>query len=199
MSETLRYVDGLLANFPDNSQGLIDAVNMRDFVASFINGRGFLVEEDPVTLPISDGVWTHINPLLPDPEISTSETLWVWDGNNYAVNNYLAIPDVIIPSGYSKLLQIVAVLDITKVAGGADNYLIQVTKDGVGIGLSESVQFSAAGTQTITVLDSSVADLSVAAATYGVQIQGVGTTDDLVLNYFTQSMNDSILLSSPTP
>ena len=62
MSQTLRYVTGLLTNFPDNSQGLIKPVNMRDFVSSFINGRGFLVDETPVNIPILDGTPTAVNP-----------------------------------------------------------------------------------------------------------------------------------------
>jgi hypothetical protein len=197
MAQTLRYVEGLLANFPDNSQGLIDAVQMRDFVVSFINGRGFLVEDTDTALPILDGAWTSINPLLASPEVTT-ESLWVFDGNNFAFNAYASIPDTVIPVGYSKLLQIVAVLDLTKAAGGADNYEGQITRNGVGIGLAETITFPAAGGQTVTLLDASIATLDVT-DTYGCQIQGVGTTDDLVLEYFTMQVSDSILLSDPTP
>jgi hypothetical protein len=197
MSETLRYVSGLLANFPDNSQGLIDAVHMRDFVASFINGRGFIVDETDVTIPITDGVWTAVNPLLVSPEFFP-EALWTFDGNNFAIQNYSGIPDIIIPVGYSKLLSLVAWFTVTKAAGGSDNYIAQFTKNGVGIGLPEVVSFAAAGSQTVTIIDSEIVDLSVV-DTYGVQIQGDGTNDDLVMNYFTMQPADSILLSEPTP
>ena len=88
------------------------------------------------------------------------------------------------------------VLDLTKVSGGSDDYLFQITKDGVGIGLAEQVNFPAAGGQTVTLVDSSLTDLSVV-STYGVQVQGVGTGDDLTLNYMSQSMQDSILLQQP--
>ena len=129
MAETLRYVAGLLTNFPDNSQGLIKPVNMRDFVASFINGRGFLVDETPVNVPILDGTPTAVNPLLLSPVV-TLTGLWVFDGNNFAVQNYLGIPDIIIPANYQKLLSLVSVLDITKAAGGSDSYQMQYTKNG---------------------------------------------------------------------
>ena len=195
MSQTLRYVAGLLTNFPDNSQGLIKPVNMRDFVASFINGRGFLVDETPVNIPILDGTPTSVNPLLLSPSV-TLTGLWVFDGNNFAIQNYQAIPDIIIPVDYSKLLSMVAVLDVTKTAGGADEYLFQYTKNGAPQGLAESVQFTAAGTQTITLLSTDLANLSLS-DTYGVQITGDGTTDDLTLNYFTMTMADSILLAAP--
>ena len=197
MSETLRYVEGLLTNFPDNAQGLIKPVNMRDFVASFINGRGFLSDETPINLPILDGTPTVVNPLLQSP-IKTLVGLWIFDANNFGLQNYNAIPDIIIPAGYSKLLSIVSVLDVTKSAGGADNYLMQHTKNGVPLGQAESVQFTAAGTQTVTLLATDLADLSLSDL-YGVQVTGDGTTDDLTLNYFTMTLSDSILLSDPGP
>ena len=195
MSETLRYVEGLLTNFPDNSQGLIKPVNMRDFVASFINGRGFLVDETAVVIPITDGVPIAVNPLLLSP-VGTATGLYIFDGNNFGVQNYQAIPDVIIPASYQKLLSHVSVIDVTKVAGGADNYLFQQTKNGVGFGLATSVQFTAAGSQTVTIIATDLVDLSLS-DTYGVQMTGVGTSDDLTLTYFSMTLSDSILLAAP--
>ena len=195
MSETLRYISGLLTNFPDNAQGLIKPVNMRDFVVSFINGRGFLVDETNVNIPILDGTPTVVNPLLLSPEV-TITGLWVFDGNNFGVSNYANIPDIIIPADYKKLLSIVAVIDVTKSAGGADAYSMEFVKNGQPHGLPETVQFTAAGTQTVTLLSTDLADLSLS-DTYGVQITGVGTTDDLSLNYFTMNFTDSILLVAP--
>jgi len=197
MAQTLRYVNGLLANFPDNSSGLIKAEHVRDFVSSFVNGRGFLIDETAVTLPVEQLTWVSINPLLLSPE-HTEQTLWTFDANNYGVSNYGAMTDTIVPSPYNKLVSVVAVLDLTKNAGGADAYQLQFTKNGVGIGLAESVEFPAAGSATVTLVDWSLADISLL-DTYGVQIQGVDTTDDLVLNYFSMSIEDSILLEAPTP
>jgi len=197
MAQTLRYVNGLLANFPDNSSGLIKAEHVRDFVSSFVNGRGFIIDETAVTLPVEQLTWVSINPLLLSPE-HTEQTLWTFDGNNYGVSNYSAMTDTVVPSPYNKLVSVVAVLDLTKNAGGADAYQLQFTKNGVGIGLAESVEFPAAGSATVTLVDWSLADISLL-DTYGVQIQGVDTTDDLVLNYFSMSIEDSILLEAPTP
>ena len=170
---------------------------MRDFVASFINGRGFLSDETPINLPILDGTPTSVNPLLLSP-IATTTGLWIFDGNNFGLQNYAAIPDVIIPAGYQKLMSLVSVLDVTKSAGGADSYLMQHTKNGAPLGQAESVQFTAAGTQTVTLLATDLTDLSLSDL-YGVQVTGAGTTDDLTLNYFTMTMSDSILLADPTP
>ena len=197
MAQTLKYVGELLSQFPDNVSGLIQPEDVRDFVVSVIDGTGTLVDETEINIPILDGVWTSINPLLLSPE-STANSLWVFDANNFAVNNYTALPTTVIPSGYSKLLRVVAVLDLFKAGGGADNYQMQVTKNGVGIGLAETVQFEASGGQTVTLLDSSITDVSVSDV-YGIQVQGVGSTDDLTLIYFTQQMSDSILLAAPLP
>ena len=197
MGQTLRYVNGLIANFPDNTSGLIKAEHIRDFCVSFVNGRGFLVDETNVTIPIQDGTWTQINPLLISPE-STVNTLWVFDGNNFGVSNYNAFSDTIVPAGYTKLMSIIVVLDLDKAAGGADNYDVQVTKNNVGIGLAETIEYDASGSQTVTVLASIGADVSLS-DTYGVQIRGVGTDDDLTLRYLSYSLSDSILLAEPTP
>ena len=197
MAQTLKYVGELLSQFPDNVSGLIQPEDVRDFVVSVIDGTGTLVDETEINIPILDGVWTSINPLLLSPE-STENSLWIFDANNFAVNNYTALPTTVIPSGYSKLLRVVAVLDLFKAGGGSANYQMQVTKNGVGIGLAETVQFGASGGQTVTLLDSSITDVSVSDV-YGIQVQGVGSTDDLTLIYFTQQMSDSILLAAPTP
>ena len=65
--ETLKIASQLLADFPDNTAGLIDAVQSRNFVVSVAVGVGF-VEDDPAqvpyTIPMTDGVPVPFMPTL---------------------------------------------------------------------------------------------------------------------------------------
>ena len=194
MAETLRSLDELIASFPDNSTGLITAVTQRDHVVSTTDGFGYLADATDVIIPIVDGVPVAVNPLLVAP-ISTTQ-LWVFDGNNLGVNNYGAVADLTIPPGYSKLVSLLAVLSVEKLAAGADNYSIQFARDGVGFGLDAFFTFAAAGAQVLTIVTSDVTDISTI-ETYGVQLTGQGTADDLTVHSFEMTVRDSILLTAP--
>ena len=195
MAQTLRYYDELIAGLPDNSAGLIAAVNIRDMLVSTIGGRGLIENTDNFTIPITSAVWTSINPLLPVP--AHTETFWNFDGNNLAFSNYTASVDTIVPAGYTKFVQFMAVVELTKNSGGADVYEVQFSKNAVGIGEPESVEFTEAGVNTVTLLHPLLADVSVPTDVYGVQIQGVGTSDDLECGYFSMQISDSLLLQAP--
>jgi hypothetical protein len=198
MAQTLLYLDQALAGIPDNSQQLIVPENIRDFMVSQAQGKGFLEHTDNIALIITDGVWLQINPVLTNP--STAQILWSFDGNNLAFPSYsIDLTDTTVPPGYTKLASVVAVLELTKALGGADNYEVSFTKNGATFGQPESVEFSAAGTQTVTILHAFLTDVSITTDTFGVQIQGVGTSDNLTLGYFTQQMSDSMLLATPAP
>lgn len=194
MSQTLRYLDELLLNYPDNTAGLITPENIRDQVVSTVAGVGFLADTTQVLVPITDGVPTSINPLLLAPV--TAEELWVFDGNNLGVSNYTALASTIVPAGYTKLLSIVAVAVLEKTAGGTDVYDLQFTRSGVPIGVAETVAWTAAGVETITVVIRTLADIS-AAETYGLGVTGVGTSDDLQCHSFEMNLTDFILLTDP--
>ena len=195
MAQTLLYLDEALAAIPDNVSQLIQPVNIRDFIVSQAQGKGFLENTDNVALPIVDGVWLQINPLLVTP--TTANILWAFDGNNLAFAQYDQLTDTIVPQPYFKLGSVVSVLELTKSQGGSDNYLVSFTLNGATFGQPESVEFAAAGTQTLTLLHSFQADISIETDVYGVQIQGVGTNDDLVLGYFTMQVRDSVLIQDP--
>lgn len=191
---TLRYLDEVLAGYPDNTQGLIAPVNTRDHVISCTTAVGLLVDSTQITIPITDGVPTIINPLLVAPVHSTQ--LWTFDGANLATPNYSAVPGLTVPPGYSKLVTFVIVLSLTKAAGGVDSYSISLTKDGGLIGLDEFIEFPAAGAQVVTVIATDIADVSATPA-YGVAITGQGTSDDLELHTLELRVTDDILLSAP--
>ena len=196
MSQTLRYLDELLENYPDNTAGLITPENIRDHLVSTVAGVGFIADTTEVTIPILDGTPTDVNPLLIAPE--TTEELWRFDANNFAVSNYSALVSTIVPAGYSKVLSLVAVMVLEKVGGGSDAYDLQFQASGVPIGIPESIQYAAAGTETVTLVNRSLADISTA-DTYGITITGIGTTDDLVLHSFEMNLTDAVLITDPNP
>jgi hypothetical protein len=194
MAQTLRYLDELLANYPDNTAGLITPENVRDQLVSTVAGVGFLADTTEVTVPITDGVPTLINPLLTAPV--TLPELWLFDGNNLGVSNYTALTGTVLPAGYTKILSIVAVTVLEKTAGGTDVYDLQFTRTGVPIGVAETVAYTAAGVQTITVVVRALADVS-APDTYGLTVAGLGTNDDLQLHSFEMNLTDAIMLTDP--
>jgi len=198
MAQELLYLDQVLEGFPDNVSSLIEPVNIRNLVVSTMAGKAFLENTDNVTLLIDSGVWLLINPLLVNA--AHTQTLWSFDGNNFLHPSYATdMQNTTVPSPYYKLASLVAVLELTKDSGGADNFEVQFTKNTVGIGEPESVEFAESGTQTLTLLHSFVPDISIESDTYGVRIEGVGTSDDLTLGFFSMQISDSVLLSDPTP
>ena len=194
MVTTLRYLDELLAGFPDNTQGLITAEKERDFVISIAEGVGYLADVTDVVIPVTDGVPVSINPLLLGP--ATTDQLWAFDGNNLATPNYSAVPGLTVPPGHSKLVGLLGIMSWEKVSAGDDSYSAQFTRNGIGIGLNEFFNFPAAGAQVVTLIGALVGDISVA-DTYGVQLTGQGTDDDLTLHSFEMRVNSSILLAAP--
>ena len=195
MAQTLRYGTELIAALPDNVTGIISAETMRDWLVSTIEGKGLLEATDNVTIPIVADTWVAVNPLLINAV--HTETYWGVDGNNFMFPNHSASLSTTVPAGYTKFGQLMSILELTKGGGGADEYEVQFTLNGVGIGEPESVEFAEAGTDTTTLLHPLLIDVSVPSDLYGVQIMGVGTGDDLTLGYFTQQVADSILLEAP--
>ncbi len=194
MVTTLRYLDELLSGFPDNTQGLITAEKERDFVISIAEGVGYLADVTDVVIPITDGVPVAVNPLLLGP--ATTDQLWTFDGNNFAVSNYSAVPGLTVPPGHSKLVGLLGIMSWEKVSAGDDSYSAQFTLNGVGVGLNEFFNFPAAGAQVVTLIGALVGDVS-STDTYGIEVTGQGTGDDLTLHSFEFRIQSSILLSAP--
>ncbi len=196
MAQTLRYVNELIANFPDNSQGLIKPVHMRDFVASFVNGTGFLQTTDQITVPVTLGSDTAINPLLTG--VTTVGGGWSFDGNNFAFPDWAAtFPGTTIPVGYQKIANFQSVMTFEKTAGGSGLYALQWTRNGVPVGVSHALEFGGSGSQTVSVPLVVIQDISSTTVPFGVQITGVDTSTDLELHDMTLRVSDSILASSP--
>jgi len=195
MAQTLRYLDELLGAAPDNTAGLISAEALRDFMVSMTQGSGFIADTTSQTLniPLLD-MPLSINPLLLAPtEVGAG---WSTDGNNFSFPEYVAMPSTTIPPGYSKLATFVCVLSLEKITSQEDNYDVQFTEDGAPIGVPETIQFQGTGAQVVTVLTSRIVDVS-AVPLYGVQISGIGTSDDLDLHSFEWTVNDRMMWEAP--
>ncbi len=195
MTQTLRYLDELIAASPDNTSGLILPVHRRDQIVSKAPGRGYVIDETEFTMPVTSGVFVAVNPLLPTPDVTVS--LWAVDGNNFLLPNYSSLPATTVPAGYSKLATFEGSLSLTKSGGGTDNYTLTVTQNGSPVGLPEEVSFVGAGTQNVHIRHVVVTDISVETDTHGLSIRGDGTGTDLQVEYFTFTVEDAILLSAP--
>jgi hypothetical protein len=91
MATTLRYLDEILANLPDNTSKLISPENIRDGFASVKVGLGYMYSTTAVTVPIDPDVWVALNPLLVD--VTVADELWTFDTNNYATSDYVTLQD----------------------------------------------------------------------------------------------------------
>jgi len=196
MSQTLRYVSEILAGYPDNTQGLIDPVNVRDHAVSYANAVGYIESTTDITIPITSGVAVIINPLLSG--VSSVQSGWGVDGNNFFFPDHSsASPNTVIPSGYSKVMSLQCVATFTKQGAGSDNYVIGWVKNGFPFGITHEIRFTSGDAETAVVPEVAVQDISVTSDTFGVQVTGVGTGDDLTLNAINFIVTDSILGSAP--
>ena len=196
MAQTLRYGDENLASFPDNVSQLITPVNVRDLIVSSRSGGVNIIDSATFTITITDGVPVLVNPLLPAPEVGG--VLWVADANNRAIPNYAAaIPDLIIPTDYSKFVQIFWTLGVNKIGAGEDSYLFQAEVDGTPVGGGLTITLSTSP-QTISFLANITVKIDTASA-IGLAVTGVGTDDDIEVSPFEQMLIDFQIWKAPTP
>ncbi len=195
MTSSLTYGSGVLSGLPDNQTGLIAAANSRNGFVSVPTGHGYFGTTTEVEVPILDGAWTQVNPLLLGG-IHDPDTAWTVDGNNYFVPDYAGLAGVSVPPGYEKRARLIAVIRLRKDASGADEYEGQWTENGVGVGLIEPFGYSGAGWEALTLMSSAKVDVS-AGGTYGVQVRGSGTTDSLFVTSMTMSVIDALLWEAP--
>jgi len=196
MAQTLRYVDELLAAYVDNTSGLIDAVAGRDLIVSYANAAGYVETTTDVTIPITNGVPEIINPLLVG--VTSVESGWGVDANNFFFPDHISVsPATVIPAGYSKVARFQCVATFTKPSGGTDNYRVSWVKNGVIVGIEHDMRFTLNATETVVLPDILIQDISIVSDTFGVQVTGEATGDDLVLNAINLLVTDSILGSAP--
>lgn len=131
--ETLRTASQLLVEFPDNTAGLIDAVNSRNFIVSATVAVAFLedaVVDTPYTMPMADGVPTPFLPTYPAvPDFVGN--FWKLDGNNQILPSYTD-QGVTVPAGVFRLVSGGVILEARSVTPAIEpltalwNYTIDV-------------------------------------------------------------------------
>lgn len=189
MAETLRTLNELLALFPDNTSGLIDAEASRDLIVSVAASQGFL-EDDQLSflVDIADGVFVSINP---ETSVGPGSAFnrWILDGNQAFVPDY---GSTVVNPGHTRLVPVAAAMLLEKIGGGTETYDFQIFVGGVaqGVPLSRSI---AANTET-TLIDTETFVYDVAAgAPIDIRVAGVGTGDDLTVHDFRMRVSGLLL------
>ena len=190
--ETLRTGTELLASFPDNQAGLIDAVQARDFVISAVNGLVF-IEDDPLdvpyTLPMTDGVPVDFLASYPGAPLESSN-FYTLDGNNQIIPNYVGL-GINVPAGIIRVHAGSVILSCQKTGGGTADYQFQGTQGGTFTG--EPLLRTIGTTATTLVFSGDrLYDVSLAQPV-DFAITPIGHSDDLIINDFRIKM-ESVLI-----
>ena len=127
--ETLKTASQLLADYGDNTSGLIEAVNVRNHVVSAVPAIGF-AEDQSATFEIDvTAAWTSINAeILPGPTVAAN--FWKLDGNQSWLPSYTDT-GIIVPAGVNRLVGLNTSLNLVKVGGGTALYDFAVFSGGV--------------------------------------------------------------------
>ncbi len=179
--ETLKIASQLLADFPDNTAGLIDAVQSRNFLISVAVAVGF-VEDDqaqvPYIIPMTDGVPVPFMPTLVAPLFFGN--FWKLDGNNEYLPSYVD-QGVTVPAGSFRLINGSVLLNVQKVGNATPvSYEFQGTGGGsfVGDPVSRDINSTA---RTESFSGSRIEDVSIMPA-QGLSITPIGHSEDLQIN-----------------
>lgn len=114
--ETLLTSAETLAGFPDNTQGLITPLDVRNFVVSSQTSLGFMEDAGPFTIPLVDGVWTSILANVPTPAFVG--LFWKLDGSNRFLPAYTDA-GIIVNVGSTRFTTMQTFSESAKDAGGA--------------------------------------------------------------------------------
>jgi hypothetical protein len=179
--ETLRTASELLGQFPDNTSGLIEAVDSRDFIVSATVGVGFL-EDDPAqvpyTIPLVDGVPVDFLGTLVAPLFAGN--FWKLDGNNRFIPSYLDF-GITVPPGTQRLVDGSVILNVQKDGNATPvTYQFQGTEGGVLTGEPVTREISNVP-QTIVTGGTRLYDINVGGA-ISFNVQPVGHSEDLIVN-----------------
>lgn len=188
--ETLLELADLLAAGGDNSQGLITPLDYRNMIVSEAYGVAFVVEEDPFTVPITDGVWTAMGPVLPSPDTANNIAFSV-DGNNNIVNDYVSA-GVTVNDPTFRLNRYEVTFLVMKTGGGTGNYQMRWSQGGNPLG-NPSATVTIGTTEEPYTFSRSLL-MNVADQTpVVVEIQGVGTNDDLDIQNYAVTVSGALL------
>ena len=174
--ESLLTVAEMLASFPDNTQNLIQPLNQRDMVLSEAVNVGFLRSETPFTIPITDGVYTQINSLMPTPDFTAN--FWALDANQAFIESYTTDYGIIVSPDTNRLTGITVRMYCQKAGAQAAAYTAKVFLDGVEGTATVPFTLEQGVPEIVTITGDGVLDYSLR-QTVDVRIAGDGTADDI--------------------
>ena len=190
--ETLLTASQLLASFPDNQAGLIDAVQARDLVVSQAVGVMF-VEDDPADVPYTlqmiDGVPVPFLLNYPGTPVEASN-FYTLDGNGQIIPDYVGI-GVNVPAGVTRLHEGSVIINLQKAGGGTAVYQFQGTQGGTFVG--DPLTREIGTTEQVVVFSGTrLYDVSLAEPV-DFSITPLGHSDDLIINDFRINLNSVLI------
>jgi len=190
--ETLRTAAQLLTEFPDNTAGLIDAVQGRNHIVSMLPGIGFL-EDDTTsfTITVIDGTFVDVNQDITPLPLLAANFAWAIDGNNAWIPDYTSI-GITVPAGVQRLVGINTTMLLAKQGGGTASYTWQIFKGGVAVGNGLTTAALGIAAQLITVVEEVLYEPALV-ETLSLRVRANGTTDNIDVSDFRQRVT-SILL-----
>ena len=148
----------LLAGFPDNTAGLIEALDSRNFVISSVPAVGAL-EDDPAqtpfTIPLVGGLPVDVPAQLVAPLFQGN--YWALDGNNAMIPDYVA-QGIDVPPAHLRYVAGLITLRAAKTTGGSETYIFTGTQ-GIATGDAFTVELTA-DPITFTIAGSRVYDVT---------------------------------------
>jgi len=189
--ETLRTAIQLLAEFPDNTAGLIDAINSRNAVVSEMGGIGFL-EDDSASfnIPITAGNAQDINSLITPIPILASNFAFDLNGNQHWVEGYTAA-GITVPAGVFRLLGLQTTMVLFKQGGGTSTYQFQYTRGGATFG--NPIEWNLGTTNQLVVINEDVLYEPALNEAFSVQVLNQVGNDDLTVTDFRQQITGTLL------
>lgn len=185
--ETLKTSAELLADFPESTAGLIEAINSRNFVIGATPGIGAL-EDDPLqtpfTIPLVAGVPVDVPAQLVLPLFVGN--YWALDGNAAMVPSYDAA-GIFVPPAHARLVQGLITLRAAKTTGGSETYLFAGTQ-GVGTGDEFAVELTN-NPSTFTMSAARIYDVSLGApVSFTVESVGGASIDIYHVRFSLESL-----------
>lgn len=189
--ETLRTASQLLAEFPDNTAGLIDAVNSRNMIVSELLGVGFMEDNAAqFTITVQDGVFVSVNAAVTPNPLLAANFAWDIDGNNSWFPDYVN-NGVIVPAGVTRLHGITSTILVQKQGGGTASYSFQYFLGGVAFGNPVTVTIGTTP-QILPQSDELLVEVALG-ETMDWRCRANGTTDNLDVLDFRQRVTSALI------
>ncbi len=180
--ETLRTVNEMLANWPDNTAGLISALDGRDMIVSEAVNVGYVqLDNGPVTVPIvGPGDYTQINSLI--TPVAAGGNFWAVDGNQALVESYTS-QGITVPASVIRLTTFSTGMLVSKPGGGTNTYEFRLYQGGVPASGGGFIKVLSSTPEYVDISGSRLVQVSLGEA-FDVRVSCLDGTADLQLDEF---------------